>query len=666
MIATTLGHPLSTPRRRLAAMAAKAVAAAAVLGLAAGCQPAARAAGGAAAPAAAAPPSPQPPPAQANAQPQPQNQPPTPTPAKARVTLADYAEDAAAIEAVFSDDGRVLATLHQRADAAYLGVWDVTDPDAPAITRRELGAKAGLRKNLILSPDGQRITLRHGAADELALIHLSGHKALQPLKLGFPREQMIAGAFSPDGRTLAAARRYFGRGTRHHHAIHLVDTATGAVTATTELGYERDIGWMRYSPDGRLLLVGVEKFMMQFRGNDIYHEPRGKGAMLFDARNLTLVTDFGLAEYSSRYSLVRGGVVLPGANAVALLEKRRLAVVAQPNPVELIGQALGADNVIAHVGHVAVAEGDILGMILSKEDESSSFLWIGIVDGDTTRFLRNHDLGMERPLALGVGHGGAWLVATARGLRRFPALPPGAGRAARLLEEAKEMVKAGFGEEAYERIAEALDADWRAVRRTGADVLAPHAPALAGGLELKRWRLMRAEGDPDAVWPLFGFGYMAVRAGHPGVVAQAAGELRRAGRLGEALAGYLDALVLAARGDVDGGYRRAVAARGGLEGDDFGTLAGRVTAHAAAWQPLFADPAKLAFVIGAEVGDLPEAPPRTTAMAPYIDIDGNPLAVGGAPVPAATPAPAPAPPASAPAPTPAPAPAPSGGPVVLD
>ncbi|MDX9862199.1 MAG: WD40 repeat domain-containing protein [Rhodospirillales bacterium] len=573
-----------------------------------------------------------------------------------KVDLAQYVSEAPIAEAVFSADGTVLATVHKRAEAPYLGVWDLTKPDAPAIRTAKLGTGGGLGKSFILSPDGRHITLRRGEKDELALVDLATYRTVRPLKLGFPRDQIQAGAFSPDGRTLAVVRQFFAGGMFADHALHLVDIESGSVRASENL-QKNYVKWLNYAPDGRSILAGIERNRVVPRdliSDELNHI--SDGAILFDATSLTQTATFGMGD-GTRYSWLSGGRVLPGNHAMALIEgSRKVSIVSLP------GGALQQDltgKYNERFAHMAFADDSTIG-IAAVENNTAGRLWIGYVDGEKTYALRNHPLNADLPLDLAVSKVGEWLVATAQGLRRFPALPPHAGRAARAMAEARELAKAGFPEEAYALLDPALDDDWRVVRRNGMDIVLAHSPLLAGQLELKRWRLMQAEGEADAVWPLFGFGYLAVQAGHPHVVAQAAAELRRAGDLGTALAGYLDALVLAARGDVDGGYKLAIAAKRGLGTADLEILAGRVKDHAEAWQPLYADRTKLGFVIGIGEKDLPKTPQRSVAMTPYIDIDGNRVGPGAAPPAARSPAPAP---------TPAPSTAttaPAAGPVVLE
>jgi len=570
-----------------------------------------------------------------------------------KVDLAQYVREAPIAEAAFSADGTVLATVHKRADAPYLGVWDVTKPDAPAIRTGKLGTGGGLGKTFILSADGRHITLRRGEKDELALVDLATYRTVRPLKLGFPRDQILAGAFGPDGRTLAVVRQFFAGGMFADHALYLVDIASGSVRASENLE-KNYVKWLRHAPDGRSILVGVERNRVYAILGERTHI--GDGAILFDATSLTQTATFGMGD-GTRYAWLSGGWVLPGNHVMALIEgSRKVSIVSLPGGAP---QQDVTGNYNERFSHMAFADDSTIGIVV-VENDSVARLWIGHVDGEKAYALRNHPMNADLPLDLAVSKEGEWLVVTAQGLRRFPAVPPHAGRAARALAEAREMAKAGFPEEAYALLDPALDDDWRVVRRNGMDIVLPHSPLLAGQLELKRWRLMQGEGEADAVWPLFGFGYLAVQAGHPQVVAQAAAELRRAGDLGTALAGYLDALVLAARGDVDGGYKLAVAAKRGLGTADLDILARRVKDHAEAWQPLYADRTKLGFVIGLDEKDLPETPRRSVAMTPYVDIDGNRVGPGAAPRAARSPAPSPTP-----APSAAPA-APAAGPVVLE
>ncbi|MDX9862201.1 MAG: hypothetical protein RBS99_14930 [Rhodospirillales bacterium] len=569
-----------------------------------------------------------------------------------KVDLAQYVSEAPIAEAAFSADGSVLATVHKRADAPYLGLWDLTRPDAPAIRTAKLGTGGGLGKTFILSPDGRTITLRRGEKDELALVDLATYRTVRPLKLGFPRDQIVGGAFSPDGNTLALiSHQYPASG------LHLIDVASGKPRLFREShGYKALTGnysfgpWVTFSPDGRFILCGLIKEQV-VPGTPPKRHPLAHGALLYEAARGIPLVDFGLSDGSPRYTEVKHGAVLPDSATAILLGWEFSAFVNLPGGAEEKTMNPGTGNMFARM---SAASGERLGLVLGRRDNSGTSLWIGHYDDGRTLFLRYLPIGPELPLTMAVNTAGEWLVAMPSGLKRFPALPPEADRAALALVEARELAEVGFPDEAYQLISRALDDDWRVVRRKGMDIVLPHSPLLAGQLELERWRLMRAEGEADAVWPLFGFGYLAVQAGHPQVVAQAAAELRRAGDLGTALAGYLDALVLAARGDVEGGYRLALAAKRGLKTADFDSLTSRIKDHAQAWQPLYADRAKLGFVIGVDEKDLPETPQRSVAMTPYIDIDGNRVGPGAAPPAARSPAPSAA------------TAAPAAGPVVLE
>ena len=581
-----------------------------------------------------------------------------------KVDLAQYVREAPIAEAVFSADGSVLATIHQRADARYLGTWNLNDPNLPAIRTMKLGERGELGKHYILSPDGRQMTVRRGDKNELALIDLASFHTVRPLKLGFPRDQIVAGAFSPDGRTLAVVRQFFDGSQIADHVLLLVDIASGSVRASENLAKinhleKIHVGWLGYAPDGRSILAGVGRNRVSL--GEYFHklEHIGDGAVLFDAKSLTRMATSGISDSARYSSMIYGGRVLPGNHAMALMVgQRKVSIVSLP------GGAVQQDltgKYDERFSHIALADDSTIGIAIVEKD-SAARLWIGHLDGGNIYFLRSHPLDTGLPLALAVGKDGEWLVATAQGLRRFPALPPHAGRAALALAEAREMAKIGFADEAFDLLTRALDDDWRVVRRSGMDILLPHSTLLAGRIELKRWRLMRAEGDAEAAWPLFSFGYLAVQAGHPQMAVQAAAALRQEGDFGTALAGYLDALVLAARGDRDGGYRLALAARRALDDHKLETLAERVKIHAQAWQPLYADRAKLAFVVGAGEADLPPAPPPGGAVTPYVDLDGRPLGPGAAARPPAPRADKPAAPRTA-AP---PASAGTEDPVVLD
>ena len=150
----------------------------------------------------------------------------------------------------FSADGSVLAAGSYN---GTVGLWNVTNPARPQEFEYYIGFKNGYIGQAVFSPEGRRLAIQAGSSVEIW--DLTG-PASPPRRAGHPllgsRQGIGSIAFSPDGRTLAAAD-----GDKTIWLWNLANPADshhfGQRLPATEA---TNIGAIAYSPDGHTLGVG--------------------------------------------------------------------------------------------------------------------------------------------------------------------------------------------------------------------------------------------------------------------------------------------------------------------------------------------------------------------------------------------------------------------------
>ncbi|GGV23867.1 hypothetical protein GCM10010495_44400 [Kitasatospora herbaricolor] len=161
-------------------------------------------------------------------------------PSQAPALLDPQGAAASVHSLAFSPDGRTLAT----ADDGRVWLWNLTDPDHPALLPHFLNSGAGSAVKPAFGPDGR--TLAVGGDNGIRLWDLSDPSA----PAASPQVLTAAGgvrslAFGPDGRTLAAGSAD-GRITVYSLPGRSLPVPAGQVTG------------LAFSPDGRLLATGGE------------------------------------------------------------------------------------------------------------------------------------------------------------------------------------------------------------------------------------------------------------------------------------------------------------------------------------------------------------------------------------------------------------------------
>jgi WD40 repeat protein/beta-lactamase regulating signal transducer with metallopeptidase domain len=168
--------------------------------------------------------------------------------------------DAGNFSVALAPDGKTLAA----ANGQVIQLWDVGTGKA---IRQIEGPSTGL-SGLLFSPDGKRLAARSPdntfylwAADtgkEIHQIKPPPRKATNEIVLTFGGDGNDAPgmAFSPDGKTLAAATTRFDQQGGNSSAITFWDVASGKETQQIKVPQGVDVSAVAFAPDGKVLAFG--------------------------------------------------------------------------------------------------------------------------------------------------------------------------------------------------------------------------------------------------------------------------------------------------------------------------------------------------------------------------------------------------------------------------
>lgn len=508
------------------------------------------------------------------------------------------------VEAAFSADGNVLATVYQANHGQRLALWRLDADDAYPLRAWALPPDAALGRNVLLSADGRRLVMPEGVWDTLAVIDTTTGKVLS--RLAFPdmpdRPGISAGAFGPGG-TVALA----GAG------VMLFEAASGRRIADAPLGPGRTVDVLTFAPDGAWLFGAV---IARDRGRDVTR----RGA-LWDGRDLRPISEVAMQDGTG---VVIAWDFLPGCDALAFAATdATLRVMRRPDIVETARhRPCGSERLPCVWLDPLVAGPDaMLGLGVADVNRTRNGFLVLHLDGETLLPMLEIDLYADVAHAVGVSAEGQWRIAAPSGVLRFGPVGREVVRLEQLIVEATRLARAGFAGPAGERLFEALAIDPERLGERGADIMADVDPAIAGEIERRR-EILLSEGPYTAYAngrPLFVHGYLGLMTGHPNVARAAAARLSRDGAIPvqfdtPALAGYLEALIMAWQGDVDGAFAVALSARALSNPDVVEFLGQRIRAHPEAWRPLLSDPKRLALATGVPLRFLPAVPDEARGM----------------------------------------------------
>jgi len=506
-------------------------------------------------------------------------------------------------EAAFSASGEVLATVYQTDDGQRLALWRLDADDAFHLRSWALRPDAALGRNLLLSADGRHIVMSEGEGDALAVIDGTTGKVLSRLALPdiADRPGISAGAFGPDG-TVALA------GTK----LMLFEAASGRRIADAPIAPGGAVDTLAFAPDGACLFGSV---ITRDRRRAVIR----RGA-LWDGRTLRPIADFAMQDDTGvviAWDFLRGRDAMMFAATDATLRLMRL-----PDVVETARHRPCASERTPCVWLDPLVAGPdaMLGLGVADVNRTRNGFLVLHLDGETLLSMLEIDLYADVAHAVGVSAEGQWRIAAPSGVLRFGPVGREAVRVEQLVVEATRLVRAGFAGPAGERLSEALAIDPERLGERGADIMADVDPAAAGEIERRREVLLSA--GPYTAYangrPLFVRGYLALMTGHPDIARAAAARLGGDGAIPvqfdtPALARYLEALIVAWQGDIDGAFAIALAAREISNPGVAEFLGQRIRAHPRAWRPLLADPDRLALATGVPAQSLPVVPDEAGA-----------------------------------------------------
>ena len=159
------------------------------------------------------------------------------------VTVVPWSKNISIGRAVFSPDGRVLASIHYGRTEVQL--WDVA---TGALLKTLTGHTGRDLASITFSPDGT--TLASGSYDKTVSLWDVATGALLKTLTGHTYP-VFGVTFSPDGRILASS------GGGYDRTVRLWDVETGALLKTL-IGHTRGVFDVSFSPDGRILASGSE------------------------------------------------------------------------------------------------------------------------------------------------------------------------------------------------------------------------------------------------------------------------------------------------------------------------------------------------------------------------------------------------------------------------
>lgn len=208
--------------------------------------------------------------------------------------------EAAAV--AFSPDGKTLAAVGGNSSNGTLGLWDISNPAAPA--RLEMRTGVYYPDAVAFSPDGRLLVTASGTITgnnngtvtgrtRTTLWDIANLRSLRPIA-NVPVWDGDGGlAFSPDGRTLALS-------LGHDGALWDIANPARPRHLVTLVGHTDDITAMAFSPDGRTLAtVGLDDDAILWSTADPAHATESAvlagdtqpiGAVAFAAGGKTLVT----------------------------------------------------------------------------------------------------------------------------------------------------------------------------------------------------------------------------------------------------------------------------------------------------------------------------------------------------------------------------------------
>ncbi|MBG0777234.1 MAG: hypothetical protein H0S85_12490 [Desulfovibrionaceae bacterium] len=555
--------------------------------------------------------------------------------------------------AVFSRDGARMATWSSVGPRrGVLALWDATRTELPLLAARGVDDPA-LEEDWMahdafaLSPDGTRFATAVWTGKDKGEVVVGAYDWSAPrrrlrqwtVNRKGHRTMSCGLAFAPDGERCAACLRHAPEAPA---SIYEFDNRSSAPLAQIEAGPETFWKMLSWSPDGRYLAVLAR--MGDTACAPVYERAGGAWKRRGLIRGPNFAVGYAPLLFSTDSArtcslLFTQPVInrLPGLEEEAVLESGSLTKAG----------AFGPDGTLA-----VFSPGTLRRFVPRKGG------W---------RELR----GVPAPEAVvALGHVDArsgWLVVDAKeGARFVPDITEPQVRALLALDEALEMIDAGFAEQGVASAARAVGQD-PAQRALGLGsfyqwtlprVAKGAAPAGAGAVALAQARAAEmavaaggpavdADGDTVAAMyhGMFSYGLYAGLAGQYGLALLAAGEMER---MGGAYATALNARVEEAASLPL--LLRAVALAGqGRAKEAFDLLFGREFTAAQAqyvillpdlFRPLYREPAKLAYVLGKEVKDLPKAAPFATRVLPYPDLSGAVLGPPERPALDASPAPA--------------------------
>jgi hypothetical protein len=508
------------------------------------------------------------------------------------------------VEAAFSTDGNVLATVYQTDDRQRLALWRLDADDAHPLRSWALRPDAALGRNLLLSADGRQIVMPEGEEDTLAVIDAGTGTVVSRLALpdAPDRPDVSAGAFGPGGTVALAGAD-----------VMLFETASGRRIATAPLEPGRTVDALTFAPNGAFLF-----------GSVIARDQRGtvirRGA-LWDGRTLRPMADFAMQDGTG---VVIAWDFLPGRDALAFAATdATLRVMRLPDVVETTRhRPCGSERLpCVWLDPLVAGPNAMLGLGVADVNRTRNGFLVLHLDGETLLPMLEIDLYADVAHALGVSADGQWRIAATSGVLRFGPIGPEAVRLERLVAEATRHARSGRAGPAGERLFEALAIDAERLGERGADVMADVDPAIAGEIERRR-AILLGEGRYTAYAngrPLFVHGYLALMTGHPDVARAAAARLGADGAIPvqfdtPALGRYLEALIAAWEGDIDGGFAIALSAREIANPDVVEFLGQRIRAHPQAWGPLLSEPNKLVLATGVPLQFLPTVPDEARDM----------------------------------------------------
>jgi WD40 repeat protein len=145
----------------------------------------------------------------------------------------------AILAVAFSPDGRWVVSGGQ----GELKVWNAVNGKL----ERRIGGLAGKARAIAFRPDGRMLAVATGVPGRAGAVSLIDFTGGAPARIAESQDEMLAAAFSPDGKWLA-----FG-GTESTIGIWSIDERKLAATVEGHTGW---IQGLAFSPDGKLLASG--------------------------------------------------------------------------------------------------------------------------------------------------------------------------------------------------------------------------------------------------------------------------------------------------------------------------------------------------------------------------------------------------------------------------